>query len=120
MKHLLRILILPVLAMVTTAFGRVMFADAPPVVNANWLMDFRTICAVGAVVLIGTWRLGRWMKEIDDKLTTGEERFCRIESNMSERNDILNSINTRMESLPCGECNPVVKIKKGERHGNIE
>ena len=99
----------------TTAFSRAMFADSAPHIDGSWLMDFRTVCAVGAVVLLGTWRIGRWMKGIEDKLAIGDERFGRIENNMTQRNDILNDIHVRMSALPCGECFSNVAVKKGQR-----
>lgn len=76
-----------------TCAARVLIGGAAPpqtVVNGGWLVDIRTICAVGGIVLIGTWRLSWWMKAIEERLKTGEDRFTRIEASIAK--------------LPCDEC----------------
>jgi hypothetical protein len=109
-------LLLTLAVMASTAFGQVLFAQSPPTqISGSWLIDVRTLCAVGGVVLLGTWRIGRWMKRIEDRLDDGDTRFSRIELSMKERHELLRDIERKMDRLPCGDSDcPEHKKGKGK------
>lgn len=96
----------------TTALAHTFFAQAPaPHIDGTWLLDLRTITAVSSVVLYGTWILARWMKRIDDRLEFGERLFEAINKRMDARDVKLDEIQKRVDTLPCGLCDPQPKRK---------
>lgn len=102
-----------VCAVATTALAHTFFAQipGPPHIDGTWLLDLRTIIAVGSIVMIGTWRLGRWMKRIDDRLDVGEKLFEAINKRMDTRDITLGEIQQRVDTLPCGLCDTQPKRK---------
>lgn len=56
------------IAMVGVVIGQV----TAPVINSAWLVDLRTVTAVGAVVISGTWWLSRKFQSIEDKLEAAD------------------------------------------------
>lgn len=88
--------------MLVTYASQVMFAQTPPThVTGDWLVDMRTIAAVGGVVLLGTWRIGRWMSKIDNRMDVGERRFDNLETRMNHRDARLDRIEKILDGLPC-------------------
>lgn len=71
-------------AVVISVLCSVFFADAstPGVtkISSEWMLDLKTICAVGGVVYLGAWRLSRWMKAIEDSNQAALDRTARIEA----------------------------------------
>ena len=67
----------------TTAFSRVVFAQTPPQINGNWLVDLRTVFAVGGVVLGGTAFIIRWMSRIEARLEAGDKWMKAIDEKLS-------------------------------------
>lgn len=97
---------MPMGAMAIVWASRLAFAQAPGApgthqLDGSWLVDVRTICAVGGIVLLGTWRIGRWMRRIEDRLDAGDERFKRIEEGMKAREGILARLEHSIARLPC-------------------
>ena len=93
----------------STAF-KPTFGDATPQISGNWLVDIRTLCAVGAVVLGGTWWIARWMQRVEDRLKAGEARFAVIELTASKRHDLLTDIQMKVHHIASGD----IKHSKGK------
>ena len=86
----------------STAF-KPTFGDATPQISGNWLVDIRTLCAVGAVVLGGTWWVARWMQKVEDRLKSGEARFAVIELMAAKREEMLTDIQVRVHHISEGD-----------------
>lgn len=92
---------------VTTAIGQAVAPSPAPVqVSSNWLVDLRTVCTVGAVVLLGAWRISAWMSRIDDRLAAGEKRFEALDKRADNRDMKLDRIERTLAGLPCGGKKP--------------
>ena len=76
-----------VIAMSMTFLGDV----AQPVIHADWAVDLRTVGAVGALVVSGTWWLAKKFQRIEDRLDRAEEARNGMQKALSkliERNDL--------------------------------
>ena len=93
----------------STAF-KPAFADVQPTVSGNWLVDLRTVCAVGGVVLAGAWWIARWMQKVEDRLKSGETRFAMIELMAAKREDMLTDIQMKVHHIASGD----IKHSKGK------
>ena len=93
----------------STAFKPTL-ADVTPQISGNWLMDIRTICAVGMVVLGGTWWVARWMQKVEDRLKSGEARFAVIELCANKREELLMDIQMKVHHIASGD----IKHSKGK------
>lgn len=56
--------------MLGTAFGAILSQAVPHVtqVTGEWVIDLKTVCAVGFVVLGGSWHASQWMQRVNDRL----------------------------------------------------
>jgi hypothetical protein len=68
------------LAMLVTVLGDI----AAPIVSANWLIDIRTVCSVGGIVLTATWWLGRRFQNIEDRLKNAELARAQMQEDLGE------------------------------------
>ena len=93
----------------STAF-KPAFADVQPTISGNWLVDLRTVCAVGGVVLFGAWWIARWMQKVEDRLKSGETRFAMIELMAAKREDMLTDIQMKVHHIASGD----IKHSKGK------
>jgi len=101
--------LLAVIFIGSTAF-KPYFADVQPQISGNWLVDIRTMCAVGAVVLGGTWWIARWMQKVEDRLKSGEARFAVIELTAVKREEMLRDIQMKVHHIASGD----IKHSKGQ------
>ena len=81
-------------AMLATAFGSVATQ-----VTGEWTLDLKTVCAVGAVVIPGTWWLSARLKSLGDQLRDAEKIFAGFE----KRFDLFEK---RLDELPCRHSPP--------------
>jgi hypothetical protein len=87
------------------------------VLTAVITIDQSALVPIGTVLTIsgGIWWMGRKLQKIDDRLDDGDTRFSRIEVNMKERDEMLRSIERKVDRLPCvdrGDCQEERKGKK--------
>lgn len=62
--------------MLGTAFGAVLSQAVPHAasqITGELTMDLKTICAVGGVVLMGSWHASQWMQKVSDRLSDVED-----------------------------------------------
>lgn len=61
--------------MLGTAFGAFLSQAVPRVtqITGEWVVDLRTVCAVGFVVVGGSWHVSQWMQKVSDRLTDLED-----------------------------------------------
>src|SRR5690242_13142645 len=85
----------------STAF-KPTFGDAQPQISGNWLVDIRTVCVVGAVVLGGTWWVAKWMQKVLDRLQA-------LEDNATERELVMKDIQLKVHHIASGD----IKHSKG-------
>ena len=67
--------------------GRVLFGAGTEMVRVtgDWLVDIRTVCAVGAVVLVGTW---------------GEQTFGELQKSIVNLDNKLSGLPCRLGNRP--------------------
>ena len=58
-------------------------------IGGDLLMDVKTVIAVGSVVLLGTWRLSKWMQEIVDRLKQQDDHRHQLELKISRLEGML-------------------------------
>ncbi len=75
--------------MLATAAG-----SAATQISPDWTVDLRTVAAVGAVVLSGTWWLSSRLRGFSDRLREGDARFSKFEQ-------CFEQIQNRLDRLPC-------------------
>ena len=68
------------MAMAVTLLGDL----AAPIISANWLIDVRTVCSVGGIVLTATWWLGRRFQNIEDRLKNAEVARAQMQEDLGE------------------------------------
>lgn len=62
--------------MIGTAVGSVIAQTVSHTqVSGDWTIDLRTVCAVGFVVIGGSWHASKWMTKVNDRLDDIEEHF---------------------------------------------
>jgi hypothetical protein len=79
----------------STAF-KPTFGDAQPQISGNWLVDIRTVCVVGAVVLGGTWWVAKWMQRVLDRLEA-------LELSATERELVMKDIQLKVHHIASGD-----------------
>lgn len=76
---------LPSLGAATIAMCMTILGDAiAPIINSGWLVDLRTVCAVGGCVLAGTWWLAKKFQRIEDQLERAEEARSYMQKALSK------------------------------------
>lgn len=66
---------LAIAAMGGTVVGAALSQIFPHQVSGDWTVDLRTVCAVGFVVIGGSWHASKWMTKVNDRLDDIEEHF---------------------------------------------
>jgi len=68
-----------VVSMAGTFLGG-LIAQAMPhtTLSGDWLVDLRTVCAVGGIVLTGSWQISRWQTKVTDRLDLLESTIAKL------------------------------------------
>lgn len=72
-----------------SVLGSIWIGQAANQIGGDLLMDLKTVCAVGGVVLLGTWHLSKWMQEIVDRLKEQDKHRTELELKISKLEGML-------------------------------
>ena len=77
---------LAAVAMAGTAVGSIVGQALPHTqISGEWVVDLRTVFAVGFVALGGSWHASKWMTKVNDRLEALEKNVTELCHKISDK-----------------------------------